>query len=187
MSIAHAIVRAHGGSIDVENSASGTGCLFRALLPVLQSKGQAAPENAEPQPLNQTLFVIDDDQAVRGIVRRQAQRRGWTVHEASSAEDALGTQLETLEASSAVLCDMKMPGMGGVGFYDRLCQDRPHLVQRIVFYTGDFASHASIAFAKRSMRPLLPKPLDFDEMFMHLAGAGRTDFATSELKPKHSS
>ncbi|MBL8840828.1 MAG: hybrid sensor histidine kinase/response regulator [Planctomycetes bacterium] len=171
LSIAHAIVRAHGGSIAAEAAPSGTGARFRVRLPPAPI-GAAAPEVAPPLPAGgRRLLIVDDDAGVRSVVRRHAEQRGWVVAEAASAEAALAaTQRDT--RFDALLCDLRMPGMGGVGFHDRLAELDPDALRRTVFVTGDLAAPDLAAFARRCRRPLLQKPFDFGVLFAAVDGRG---------------
>ncbi len=178
LSIAHAIVRGHGGSVAVEDGPDGRGARFRVTLPdaVGRTPAPAAPP-AEPRREGRPrLLVVDDDAAVRAIVRAQAERRGWDVEEAGTAEEALE---RTGEGWTAVLCDLRMPGIGGAGFHDRLVAAGSPLLERVVYVTGDVASAGALSFAARCGRPLLPKPFDFGEVFAMLASVG--DSAPGDL------
>jgi DNA-binding NtrC family response regulator len=62
-----------------------------------------------------------------------------------------------------------MPGIGGIGLHDRWAMERPDLLARVAFTTGDLASKGAVAFSRRSSRPILQKPFDLDEVFAALA------------------
>jgi len=170
LAIAHAIVRAHGGTIEVEDPPGGHGTVFRVSLPLVDPP--PARREAPVPGASRRLLVIDDEPPVRTIVRRQAERRGWRVREAGSAEEALRDELGLLECD-AVLCDLCMPGMGGAGLHDLLAARDSVALERTVFLTGDLASEESVRFARRCRRPIVTKPLDFDELFAAIeAGRG---------------
>ncbi len=170
LSIAHAIVRAHGGSMRVEGGPAGRGSAFVTRLPLHGSQDPSGRPPAAPLPAAATqdglVLVVDDDPAVRAILLAQAKLRGWRAIEASRAEEALAAPLAEIDA---VLCDVRMPGIGGAGFYDRLVADSPQIAARVLFMTGDLASPQALAFAERCPRPLLQKPFDFDNVFERLA------------------
>lgn len=168
LSIAHSIVRAHGGTIAIEDGPDGRGACFRVHVP--DAVPSTTGDGDTPMPLRRPglLLVVDDDDAVRSVVRLQAERRGWVVTEARSAEDAVRLP-SGLTHMDAVLCDLRMPGMGGIGLHDRLQHESPKVLERCVFVTGDLASAESAAFSQRCTRPLVEKPFDFDELFAVLA------------------
>ncbi len=168
LSIAHAIVRDHGGTIGFETGPGGRGAVFRVCLPERPPDDETPAPREAAQARGQSLLIVDDDDAVRAVLGAQARRHGWSVRDAASAEEALGLALAEFDA---VLCDLRMPGIGGVGLHDRLDAERPELLDRFVFLTGDLASSGSVEFAGRCRSPLLHKPVDFDELFARLDAA----------------
>ncbi|MCC6409220.1 MAG: response regulator [Planctomycetes bacterium] len=168
LAIAHAIVRAHGGAITIHDGPRRLGATFRVEIP----HATAASEVEHAQEVvsdasERRLLLVDDDPGVRSVVRAQAERRGWSVTEAESAEQALH-DASRFDAFDAVLCDLRMPGIGGIGLHDRLQREAPTTLERVVFMTGDLASADSLRFAERCRRPLVAKPLDFDALFATL-------------------
>jgi signal transduction histidine kinase/ActR/RegA family two-component response regulator len=171
LAVAHAIVRAHGGTLTVDDAPSGRGALFRARFPAATADAapgarvavgaESAATAAETRPPHEAprVLVVDDEAAVRHVVRRLGERRGWIVDEAASAEDAF-RRLARTDDVDVVLCDLRMPGVGGVGLHDRFAEERPALLERTVFFTGDLASPDVARFAASARRPLLSKPFD---------------------------
>jgi signal transduction histidine kinase/CheY-like chemotaxis protein len=172
LSIAHAIVRAHGGRIEVEDGPHGRGARFRVVLPRLPDvarAGAAAADVAAPAPdaRGRSLLVVDDENAVRAVLAEHARRRGWKVDEAGSAEAAL-EQIERAGEPDVLLCDLRMPGLGGPGLYARLERERPALLDRAIFVTGDLAAPESVKFVDGCRCPVLPKPFEFEQLFRAL-------------------
>jgi len=60
-----------------------------------------------------------------------------------------------------IISDVRMPGMSGREFLERLRRDRPELVPRVVFSTGDPFAPDTAAFLKDSGVPTVTKPFDF--------------------------
>lgn len=81
------------------------------------------------------ILLVDDDAAMRRVVRLTFERAGHSVVEASSAFQGLG-MLRGSAAPDAVVCDVLMPGMTGLQFYRHLSERAPQLKQRVVFLTG---------------------------------------------------
>jgi len=67
------------------------------------------------------ILLVDDDAAVRRVVRLSFERAGHTVTEAESAFEALG-KLRGENAPDAVVSDVLMPEMNGLQFYRRLVE-----------------------------------------------------------------
>ncbi|MFH1875426.1 MAG: response regulator [Candidatus Omnitrophota bacterium] len=72
-----------------------------------------------------SLLVVDDEEGIRRVLREFFVRKGYKVFEAENGEKALG--LARSEKISAVLLDMKMPGMNGIETLKRLLEINPKL------------------------------------------------------------
>jgi len=175
LAVAHAIVHSHGGTLKAIVPEATPGACLRVELP-LRPAVVLTPTPAVPMAATgERLLLIDDDSSVRGAVRRHVEARGFAVAEAESAEAAVAL-LASGRRFDVVLCDLRMPGIGGIGLHDRLQREQPALLQRLVFFTGDLASADAVAFAARCRQPLLQKPFDFARLVATLRelAAGRT-------------
>ncbi len=117
------------------------------------------------------LLVIDDDALVRtslGHVLGLDHR----VTLAPSAEHALSL-FAAGERFDAVLCDLNMPGMDGVDFYDAAARDAPDQLARTVFLTGGAFTQRAQEFLQRVSNPTLQKPFDLLELRRVLRSVAR--------------
>jgi CheY-like chemotaxis protein len=69
-----------------------------------------------------------------------------------------------------ILSDVRMPGMNGREFLERLREDRPELVNRLIFSTGDTFAAETAALLRESGVPSLIKPFDFQQLEAVLRG-----------------
>lgn len=189
LSMAHSIVRAHHGMISVGEREGVSGASFRVRIPGHAEDAGRDTLHSVPKPRDPRLLVVDDDKAVRTVLRSHAENRGWQVTEAGSAEEALQ---EPLHEVGAILCDLRMPGMGGIGFHDELHERDAVLLEKVVFATGDYSSEDTVHFESRCDRPLVHKPFNFDHLFRCLgavankAGHGNnSDPARSAKRGRH--
>ena len=107
------------------------------------------------------ILVIDDESAIRNALRRFFERRGWVVEEASDGGKGLETLLDRDECwFDAMVCDLKMPGVSGMQVYATLAAQRPELLKRLIFATGDVASPDAAAFLQETRCPVLEKPYE---------------------------
>ena len=159
LSICHAIVRSAGGRIEV-SSEMGVGSVFRVVL-------QRVPKRAasdEPPRLNSTaprrgrILVVDDELIVLKAMRRILE----TQHEIVCAET--GKQgLELVSAAAdydLVFCDLMMPDMNGVAFYEQLALTQPELAKKVVFLTGASPTPEFEKFLASVKAKILQKPFD---------------------------
>jgi CheY-like chemotaxis protein len=82
-----------------------------------------------------TVLLVDDEKAIRSILRKIFERGGLTVVEAESGRDALETLADD-PSIAAVVSDFIMPELDGLDFYDALVARSPHLRNRVVFLSG---------------------------------------------------
>jgi two-component system, cell cycle sensor histidine kinase and response regulator CckA len=75
-----------------------------------------------------TILLVDDTLAVRGLARRVLEGEGFTVLEASSAEEALALSEAREAPIDLLLTDYRLPEMRGPELARRLCAERPDLI-----------------------------------------------------------
>ena len=63
-----------------------------------------------------------------------------------------------------IISDVRMPGMSGREFMERLRRDRPDLMARLIFSTGDTFAPDTAALIKEAALPTVTKPFDFGEL-----------------------
>jgi PAS domain S-box-containing protein len=117
LSVVHAIVKAHGGAIDVE-SREGHGTTFTLLVPVVAAEQVAI---AAPAPRKPTAFtgakrvmVIDDDEVLLLMMEGVLTRAGFEVTCFSDPRDAVRAIGQTPHSFDAVITDHNMPHLSGI-------------------------------------------------------------------------
>ncbi len=91
-----------------------------------------------------TIYVVDDDEAVRDSLRALLESRGFNVSTYDSAEAFLGAYRPGTQACAVV--DLRMPGMDGLQLIERLKGDAAGLP--IIMVTG----HGDVPLAVRAMK-----------------------------------
>ncbi len=158
------IVRQHGGFVNV-SSETNLGTAFEICLP--ESTPAAATEEA-PRPRvaaggTETILVVEDEPAVRHLVRSLLRRRGYTVLEASSGVDALKVWNDPAHRDriALLLTDMVMPdGVSGQELARRLRAEKPGL--KVVFSSGYSAEIAGRELKLADGENFLQKPFTSD-------------------------
>jgi len=136
LSISHGIAASHGGSLELCQGVDSGAC-FRLTLPAFIESGHAMARAFVDDERGSAMraLVVDDEAAIRRLLARLLERRGFEVCEAHSGEAALAIAEST--GVSLVLCDVTLPGMSGSHLYRELTIRDPRIARSFVFITGD--------------------------------------------------
>src|SRR5262249_26942731 len=89
MSIVYGIVKDSGGCISV-SSAPGLGTTFKVYLPMVETTPSASVQGLLAEYRGtETVLIVDDEEAVRGLARDALQAAGYSALEAATVEEAL--------------------------------------------------------------------------------------------------
>ena len=106
------------------------------------------------------LLFIDDEPTLRAGVQAFGHMRGFTV--VTAPDGPQGLEMARSEAVDAIVCDLRMPGMDGAAFHERLRRERPGLASRTVFITGDVVTTGSRLTGVRQL--VLTKPFALEKL-----------------------
>jgi FixJ family two-component response regulator len=167
LSISQTIVATHGGTLSVQ-STPGAGSVFRIELP---SRPPLSIKLAPPAKLlaasGQTVFLIDDDDAMRRALERQLQGEGYEVVAFATAQAFVD---RTPEADVAcIVSDIRMPGMSGLDLQATLA--RENVGWPIVFMSGYADIPTTVHAMKAGAVAFLPKPFAKSELLAAVADA----------------
>ena len=154
----YGVARQAGGDARIASTPGGgtTVTLLLRSAPGETATPMAEPASrvaAAPSPAA-TVLLVDDDEAVRGVVRGGLEARGYRVLAADSGEAALAM---TGEQPQIAVIDYAMPGMDGAQTAERLRRLMPRLP--IILASG----HADTAAVERALggsATVLRKPFD---------------------------
>jgi len=110
------------------------------------------------------VLVIDDESTIRAALRRFFRRRDWIFDEAEDGARGLEKLLAPGADYTAIISDLRMPGMSGMALHDELAKRRPELLDRLVFSTGDVASKDAAEFVQRTRCIILEKPFELSKL-----------------------
>jgi len=140
LSTVYGIVKQSGGNITVE-SAPGRGTTFRIYFPRVEQEVQETAGSAEaidPAHGRETILLVEDEPAVRGLVHETLRLHGYTVLEARHGIEALLTSTKFVGPIHLLLTDVVMPQMSGPEVAEKLLTVRPGIK---VLYMSGYPDH----------------------------------------------
>jgi PAS domain S-box-containing protein len=165
LSICHRIVTGFGGEITAESQV-GKGTAFRVLLLPAKSVVAEAPRPSSV-PVRKAgrrgrILVVDDEPMIVKIVKRTLSAEHDVVA-LDRAPDALG-RIEQGERYDVILCDLIMPVMTGMEFYESLGVVAPDQVSKVVFLTGGAFTLRAREFLDKVPNIRLEKPFELSAL-----------------------
>ena len=169
LSTVYGVVKQTGGFIDLE-SEIGRGTTFRIYLPRYAVAEGIATEIAEDPERNNkrdltgqdTILLVEDEDAVRSFAARALRMRGYTVMEASGGEAALDIVRRHQGPIDLLISDVVMPNMDGPTLVRAASRIRPEM--RIIYMSG----YAEDAFRRNEEKAeelhFLPKPFGLKQL-----------------------
>jgi signal transduction histidine kinase len=165
LTVAYAIIQEHGGRIRLASNPGG-GASFYVELPV-----SGTPMRPPKPPVAQadfdtligsTVLVVEDEPALAAAVSEALTDAGFLVDRAGDGEEALGRVSTT--SYDLIVCDLKMPKIDGMQFYQRLAVEYPDTARRVIFVTGDVAGTEAENFLQDSGCRWLAKPFRLGDL-----------------------
>jgi two-component system response regulator FixJ len=116
--------------------------------------------------MEKTVFIVDDDAAIRDSLRMMLEAAGHTVRDFASAQSFLS---DPDLRGGCLIVDIRMPGMGGLELQEELVRRKVNIP--VIVITG----HGDVPLAVRAMRAgaidFVEKPFDEERMLQGVADA----------------
>jgi two-component system cell cycle sensor histidine kinase/response regulator CckA len=157
----YGIVKHTGGHIGVY-SELGQGTTFKVYLPPAQdgvSSGKSLHGDSHKPRGNETILLVEDEDAVREIARQALETQGYKVLEASDGGKALAISEEYSGTIDLIVTDVVMPGVGGRAVAETIRLHHPSIKTLYLSgYTDDAVVRhgileAEVAFLQKPFTP----------------------------------
>jgi PAS domain S-box-containing protein len=127
----YGIVKQSGGYVWIY-SEPGHGTALKLYFPEVSSAaafetGEYKATAKEAARGSETILLVEDEEAVRGLASRILERQGYRVIPAQHGREAMDIATREEGRIDLVLTDIVMPGMNGRGLVERLSAIRPRI------------------------------------------------------------
>ena len=111
-----------------------------------------------------TVLIVDDSTFQQNRVASTCESAGYSVLKASTGE--AGLELIEKESPDVVICDLLMPGMGGLGLLEKIQgKDGPD----VIILTADIQTSVKEQCFSLGAKAFLNKPPDEKELLSEIA------------------
>jgi two-component system cell cycle response regulator CpdR len=118
------------------------------------------------QPLD--VLIVEDEPVVRSVMSDVLAQAGYAV---TAVENGLAGLKEVEQHQfRAIVCDIHMPVLDGIRFYEQVVSAHPDQARRFLFITG--VAHSAVVaefFAQKAFR-VLEKPYELRALVNEVAG-----------------
>jgi CheY-like chemotaxis protein len=162
------IVKSHGGFVQVK-SIEGKGTTFSIYLPVADSSletGDVLASKVSFSGQGELILVVDDEPAVRKMIRAVLTRLNFRVVTAGDGTEALVQVAENRGHLKGVITDVHMPHMGGSSFVRVLKRMIPEA--GILVTSGNLEDKEVTEFKELGVKAILNKPFTQEDFIEKL-------------------
>jgi PAS domain S-box-containing protein len=162
LSVAHGIIKNHGGEITVE-SEPGRGTTFHIFLPRIQQGDEESMQQLETLPRGaETILCIDSQEEVKGVLRNILENLGYRVITAGGSEEALQMLRDQGTSIDLMITGQALPKSSGIQLATEAKELQPDLP--VILCTGYNKIELNDQLKDAGVDFLLPKPVTFSKI-----------------------
>jgi adenylate cyclase len=113
-----------------------------------------------------TVMLVDDDPALRDLLRQMLELGGYTVHEAEDGLDALDKLEEMIP--DAMILDVMMPNMDGISLLKVLRQQADTADLPVIIVSGKTQKKAIKDGMQAGANEYMCKPIAYEELLLNI-------------------
>jgi signal transduction histidine kinase/ActR/RegA family two-component response regulator len=159
LSTVYGIVKQSEGLIKVESKIN-IGTTFKLYFPSIPSvSSEETTEDIDPEQLpagNETVLVVEDEEAVREMAVRILKQLGYDVYQARTGKDAQSVCDEIKKPFDLLISDIVMPDINGMKLSEIIQQKLPEI--KTLFMSGYIANSEVQQKIIDNGKPYLQKP-----------------------------
>lgn len=163
LSTVYGVVKQSGGNVWIYSQV-GRGTTFKIYLPRVDEPEPVLAETMQPAVTSgaETVLLVEDEPALRDLIKHALTGYGFTVLDVPSPADALTLSRTHTSPLHLLLTDVIMPGMDGPALAKQLQKERPDI--KVLFMSGyatNFIMHDGVVDAGTNFleKPFHPRTL----------------------------
>jgi FixJ family two-component response regulator len=117
--------------------------------------------------MSTVVWVVDDDDSVRGAVEAIVKELGYEARSFAKGEEAL--EACKTDLPDVVITDVRMPGMSGIDLTTALLEIDPQII--VMILTGFPSIPAAVEAVRAGATDFLSKPCRMDEIRLRISRA----------------
>ncbi len=122
------------------------------------------------------VLIVDDEKAIRNVLKDILSVEGYKVEEASDGEEGL----KKITNVDVVLCDIKMPKVDGIEFLEKALEINPELP--IIMISGHGNIDTAVEAVKKGAFDYISKPPDLNRLLITIRNATDRNKLSKETK-----
>ncbi|VVB90166.1 Methanogenesis regulatory histidine kinase FilI [uncultured archaeon] len=163
LSTSHAIVKSHGGFINVYSEV-GKGTIFKIYLPAIKTEMQKAQEQKLDLSLGhgELVLIVEDEASIRDVTCSTLETCGYKVLTADDGAQAVALYAKDKDKINIVLMDMMMPVMDGHASIKAIHRINPGA--KIIATSGLSEKDKLMKVTGTGINAFLPKPYTAEQL-----------------------
>jgi CheY-like chemotaxis protein len=165
LAVVYGIIQSHHSFIDVE-SIVGRGTTFRLYFPVPAMSEKNVHVSAAAESFDtggtETILLVEDEDALRDIVRLLLESKGYKVYTVQNGKEAINVYKQNVKEIALTLTDMGLPGMTGADVFKKLREINSSA--NVVLASGFFEPEIKSELDKAGAKGFIQKPYSPDEV-----------------------
>lgn len=131
--------------------------------------GTQVESEFEPDMRELSILVIDDEESIRHMLSMILKKDGYDVRAVDNGEEGLKELIARPDTYDLVLCDVRMPKLGGLELLDKL--EEREIDATVIVMSAFGNREVAIEAIKRGAYDYIDKPFKRDEVLLTLAKA----------------
>jgi CheY-like chemotaxis protein len=178
LSVVYGIISSMNGFIDVKSVVS-EGTTFLLYLPMVQGTMSVSVEGSSPSTScsgDETILVVEDEDALRDILVEVLEAHGYSVMAASDGEEALRLYQASFREIDLVISDLGLPKLSGYQCFIEM--KKIHAQVRFIIASGYIAPRDRSVMEQSGIQMIVQKPYHPETILQNIREVLKKDKST---------